>query len=209
MALAYAAMLHQFRREPREVRARADAARSICNEHGFNYYGAWAAIMNGWAVAEDGDVEDGIAGVRVGVRDLRATGAELRLPYYLGILADLYRRAQRLEDAIVTLAEARAATERNAEHWADASLHLLEGDLALATRDQAEAERCLRRAMESAQAQHARALLLRSSTRLARLLAEGARRAEAYDELAKIYGSFTEGFQTVDSSEARAVLNRI
>ncbi|MGC1592226.1 MAG: hypothetical protein WA770_19220, partial [Pseudolabrys sp.] len=90
-----------------------------------------------------------------------------------------------------------------------ASLHLLEGDLALATRDQAEAERCLRRAMESAQAQHARALLLRSSTRLARLLAEGARRAEAYDELAKIYGSLTEGFQTVDSSEARAVLNRI
>ena len=209
VALAYAAMLHQFRREPREVRARADAARSICNEHGFSYYGAWAAIMNGWAVAEDGDVEDGIARVRVGVRDLRATGAELRLPYYLGILADLYRRAQRLEDAIVTLAEARAAAERNEEHWADASLHLLEGDLALATRDQAEAERCLRRAMESAQVQNARALLLRGSTRLTRLLAEGDRRAVAYDELAKIYGSFTEGFETVNSREARAVLNGI
>ena len=209
VALAYAAMLHQFRREPREVRARADAARSICTEHGFSYYGAWAAIMNGWAVAEEGDIEDGIARVRVGVRDLRATGAELRLPYYLGILADLYRRAQRLEDAIVTLAEARAAAERNEEHWADASLHLLEGDLALATRDQAEAERCLRRAMESAQVQNARALLLRGSTKLTRLLAEGDRRAVAYDELARIYGSFTEGFATVDSREARAVLDGI
>jgi class 3 adenylate cyclase/predicted ATPase len=209
VALAYVAMLHQFRREPREVRACADAARSICNEHGFSYYGAWAAIMNGWAVAEDGDVEDGIARVRVGVRDLRATGAELRLPYYLGILADLYRRAQRLEDAIVTLAEARAAAERNEEHWADASLHLLEGDLALATRDQAAAERCLRRAMESAQVQNARALLLRGSTKLTRLLAEGDRRAVAYDELARIYGSFTEGFETVDFREARAVLDGI
>ena len=209
VALAYAAMLHEFRREPTEVRARADAARSICTEHGFSYYNAWAAIMNGWAVAEEGDVENGIARVRVGVRDLRATGAELRLPHYLGILADLYCRAQRLEDAIVTLAEARAVAERNDEHWADASLHLLEGDLALATRDQAEAERCFRRAMESAQAQHARALLLRGSTRLARLLAEGARRAEAHDELARIYGSFTEGFEAVDSREARAVLDRI
>jgi predicted ATPase len=202
VALAYVAMLHQ-------VRARADAARSICNEHGFSYYGAWAAIMNGWAVAEDGDVEDGIARVRVGVRDLRATGAELRLPYYMGILADLYRRAQRLEDAIVTLAEARAAAERNEEHWADASLHLLEGDLALATHDQAEAERCLRRAIESAQVQNARALLLRGSTRLTRLLAEGDRRTVAYDELAKTHGSFTEGSETVDYREARAVLEGI
>jgi predicted ATPase len=209
VALAYAAMLHQFRREPREVRACADAARSICTEHGFSYYNAWAAIMNGWAVAEDGDVEDGIARVRVGVRDLRATGAELRLPHYLGILADLSCRAQRLEDAIVTLAEARAVAERNAEHWADASLHLLEGDLALATGDQAAAKRCLRRAMENAQVQNARALLLRGSTKLARILAEGDQRAVAYDELARIYGSFTEGFETVDSREARAVLDGI
>ncbi|ANW00027.1 adenylate/guanylate cyclase domain-containing protein [Bradyrhizobium icense] len=209
VALAYAAMLHQFRREPAEVRARADAVRSICAEHGFSYYHAWATIMNGWAVAEDGDVEDGIARVRVGVRDLRATGAELRLPYYLGILGDLYRRAQRLEDAIVTLAEARSAAERNEEHWADASLHLLEGDLALATQDRAQAEHCIRRAMESAQVQNARALLLRGSTRLARLLAEDDGRTVVYDELAKIYGSFTEGFETVDSREARAVLDGI
>src|SRR5258708_10995870 len=88
VALAYAAMLHQFRREPTEVRAHADAARSICTEHGVTSYEASAAILNGWAVAEDGDVEDGIARVRVGVLGLRATGAELRLPHYFGILAD-------------------------------------------------------------------------------------------------------------------------
>jgi len=209
VALAYAAMLHQFRREPTEVRACADAARSICTDHGFSYYAAWAAIMNGWAVAEEGNVEDGIARVRVGVRDLRATGAELRLPHYLGILADIYRRAHQLQDATVTLAEARAVAERNAEHWADPSLHLLQSDLALAIGDQAEAERCLRRAQENAHAQDARALLLRGGTRLARLLAEGDRRAEAYDELAKIYGSFSEGFETVDSCKAKAVLDGI
>ena len=209
VALAYAAMLHQFRREPTEVRARADAARSICAEHGFSYYHAWATIMNGWAVAEEGDIEDGIARVRVGVRDLRATGAELRLPHYLGILADIYRRAQRLEDATVTLAEARAVAECNAEHWTDASLHLIDGDLALAIGDQAVAERCLRRAVESAQAQNAPALVLRSRTRLARLLANGVQRAEAYDELAKIYGWFTEGFDTRDLKEAKVLLEEL
>ena len=209
VAHSYAAMLHQFRREPKEVRARADAVRLICTEHGFSYYRAWAAIMNGWAVAEEGDAEDGIARVRVGVRDLRATGAELRLPHYFGILADIYRRAQRLDDAAVALAEARAVAERNDEHWTDANLHLIEGDLALAIGDQAQAESCLRRAMKSAQAQNARALLLRGSTKLVRLLAAGDRRAEAYDELAKIYGSFTEGFETVDSREAKAVLDGI
>ncbi len=154
-----------------------------------------------------GDVEDGIARVCAGVRDLRATGAELRLPHYLGILADLYCRAQRFEDATVTLAEARAVAERNAEHWADAGLHLTEGDLALATRDQAEAERCFRRAMESAQAQSACALLLRGSTKFTQLLAGGDRQAEACAELAKIFSSFTEGFETIDYREARAVLD--
>ena len=213
VALAYAAMLHQFRREPTEVRARADAARSICAEHGFSYYHAWATIMNGWAVSEEGDVEDGIALVRVGVRDLQATGAELRLPHYLGILADLYCRVQRFEDAIVTLAEARAVAERNGEHWADASLHLLESDLALAIGDREEAERCLRRAMESAQAQHARALLLRSSTRLARLLAEGARRAEAYDELRQdlrlVHGGLSNRRFQRGQSSAQSHLKRL
>ena len=89
-------------------------------EHGFSYYHAWATIMNGWAVAEEATSRMVLHVVRVGVRDLRATGAELRLPHYLGDLADLYCRAQRLDDAIVTLAEARAVAERNEEHWADA-----------------------------------------------------------------------------------------
>src|SRR5260370_29222028 len=132
LALAYAAMVHQFRREPTEVRARADAARSICAGHGFSYYDAWAAIMNGWAVAEEGDVDDGIARVRVVVRDLRANGAALRFPPFLGYLADLYRRAQRLEGAIVTLPETRALAERNGEHATASRLHLLQGDLARA-----------------------------------------------------------------------------
>jgi class 3 adenylate cyclase/predicted ATPase len=209
VALAYAGMLHQFRREPAGVHAHTDVVRAICAEHGFSYYNAWAVIMNGWAVAEEGDVGDGIARVRMGLRDLRATGAELRLPHYLGILADLYRRAQRLEDATVTLAEARAAAERNGEHWADASLHVLEGDLALANSDAAEAERCFRRAVASAQAQNALTLLLRASTRLTRLPAGGDRRAQASIELAKIHSLFTEGLETLDSCEAKAALGII
>jgi hypothetical protein len=86
---------------------------------------------------------------------------------------------------------------------------LLEGDLALANSDGAEAERCFRRALDSAQAQNALTLLLRASTRLTRLPADGDRKALASTELAKIYSLFTEGLETLDSREASAALGNI
>ncbi len=97
VALAYVAMLHQFRREVPELRARAEAALAISTEHGFSYYRAWAAILLGWATAQEGEIKRGIRMVRDGIHDLHATGAELRLPYYLGILADLHLRSGQLE----------------------------------------------------------------------------------------------------------------
>src|SRR5262249_39534845 len=74
-ALDYAAMLHQFRREPSEVRDHANAAVAICTEHEFAYYRAWATILLAWATAEHGDLEQGIAGIVGGVQELRDTGA--------------------------------------------------------------------------------------------------------------------------------------
>ncbi|MEZ2126833.1 MULTISPECIES: AAA family ATPase [unclassified Sinorhizobium] len=207
VALAYAAMLHQFRREPAMVRLHADTAGALCAEYGFSYYLAWAAIMDGWASAEEGDLERGIVRLRDGLRDLRATGAGLRLPYYLAILGDLYVKAQRLDEAGAALGEADAIAERHGESWANARLRLLEGELLFATRHPAAA--CFRRAVEIATAQGALSLTLRAAIRLARHLCAEGKSAEAYKVLASPYASISEGFDTPDLLEGRALLEEL
>jgi class 3 adenylate cyclase/predicted ATPase len=205
---AYAAMLHHFRREARRVRERAETALALSAEHGFSYYRAWAAILLGWAIAEEGEVDGGIRAVRDGIRDLQATGAELRLPYYLGILAALHLRSGQFEDGSAAVREGLAVAGRTGECWVNPRLHMLEGDLLLATaRNGAlEAEARYRHAIEVAADQEARSLVLQGTIRLARLLAEQGRRREARDELAPVYGLFTEGFETPDLADARTLL---
>lgn len=208
VALAYAAMLHQFRREPAMVRVHADAALAVCAEHGFSYYLAWATIMEGWASAEEGDLDRGIARLRDGLRDLRATGAGLRLPHYLAILGELYVKAQRLEEAGAALAEADAVVECHGERWADTRLRLLEGELSLATNRPAAAP-CFRRAVEIATAQGAASLTLRAAIRLARHLRAEGKYTEAYEILASPYASIGEGFDTPDLLEGQALLDEL
>jgi class 3 adenylate cyclase/predicted ATPase len=211
VALAYAAMLHQFRREASRVRERAEAALAVSTEHGFSYYRAWAEILLGWATAEEGETETGIGLVRDGIRDLHATGAELRLPHYLGILAALHLRSGQLEEASEAVREALSVAGRTGECWGDPRLHVLEGDLLLATsRDAAPAaEARFRHAVKLAVDQEARSLILQATMRLARLLAEQGRRSEARDELAPAYALFAEGFETPDLEEARALLGTL
>jgi class 3 adenylate cyclase/predicted ATPase len=206
IALDYAAMLHQFRREPSEVRDHAKAAVAICTEHEFAYYRAWATILLGWATAEQGDLEQGITGILSGVQDLRDTGASLRLPYYLCLLAGLYHQAGRRSDAFNTISAAMDIVERNDEHWVDANLHILRSSLLAAERPEEAADNC-RRAVEIAEAQDARSLVLRAATQLVRLSAAPESRARAHSQLVGVYGWFTEGFDTPDLREARTLLD--
>lgn len=208
VALDYAAMLHQFRREPAMVRKHAEAAYAVCAEYGFSYYQAWATLMESWASAEEGDLDRGIGRLRDGLRDLRATGAGLRLPHYLASLAELYVKARRLEEAGATLAEADAVVARHGESWTNARLRLLEGELSLAT-DRLAAAACFRRAQEIAMTQGSLSLMLRAAIRLARHLRAAGKCAEAYATLASPYASISEGFDTPDLLEGRALLEEL
>jgi tetratricopeptide (TPR) repeat protein len=211
VALAYAAMLHQFRREAPRVRERAEAALAVSTEHGFSYYRAWATILLGWAAAEEGEVEGGVRVVRDGIRGLQATGAELRLPYYLGILAALHLRSGQFDDASAVVRQALEVAARTGERWVLPNLHMLEGDLLLTTmrHGATEAEARFRCAIKVAADQDARSLFLQGRMRLARLLVEQERRSEAYDDLAAVYHLFMEGFDTPDLKDARALLDRL
>ena len=132
LAHCYAAMLHQFRREPRLVQQQAEAAMTLCSEQGFTYYLAWATILRGWALtaqsAERAN-EDAMAQLRQGFADLLATGAGIREAYYRALLAEAAWSRGKSEAGQQLLAEAFAAVQRTEERSWEAELYRLQGEL--------------------------------------------------------------------------------
>jgi predicted ATPase len=167
--------------------------------------------MRGWAVAAQGDLEVGAAAVQEGLATLHAAGADVRRSYYHALLADICRWSGRPEAGQSAIAEAFAFAEDSGERWWEAELHRLRGELLLVQSggSRAEAEACFRRALEVAQRQSAKAFELRAATSLARLWAEEGERHKANDLLAPVYGWFTEGFETQDLKDTRALLDQV
>jgi predicted ATPase len=207
-ALAYTAMLHQFRREVPMARERAEAAMALCTEHGFAYYLAWAMILRGWALTEQGQHVEGLAQMRQGLADLRATGAEIRLQYYLALLAEAYSKAGQIEAGLPLLTEALAQTHQKGESWRNAELYRLQGELLLSLSGdhQAEAEAHFHQALDTAGRQQAKMLELRAAMSLSRLWQQQGKRHAAFELLATISAWFTEGFDTADLQDARTYL---
>ena len=206
LAFAYAAMLHQFRREPGAVGERAAAAMALCVEHRFAYYMAWAMILQGWALSELEDGEGGIKQMQQGLEALQATGASLRKPYYLTLLAEAYGQSGRAKDGLVLLNEALMAAQETGELWREAELYRLQGELLLVVPDQSQAEGSFYQALTIARRQHAKALELRAATSLSRLWQQQGKRDEARAVLVDVSQWFTEGLDTPDLQEARTLL---
>ncbi|ATU94655.1 AAA family ATPase [Phyllobacterium zundukense] len=209
LALAYLAMLHQFRREPEAALTIAEEARSLCLEYRFDYYGAWSALVRAWAITAQGPVEEGLAAYDAALKEFAETGAGLRMPHYLGLLAAIQRKAGRRAAGFKIVAEATQIAERTLESWCNAELERERGELLLLDpSDDAreEAEAAFKRAIDIAANQGAKMLELRASAALARLWAEHNRRKEAFDVLAPIYEWFTQGFDTPDLLRARRLL---
>ena len=131
LALAYLAMLHQFRREPEAALRIAEEARSLCLEHRFDYYGAWSALVRAWALAERNSPEEGLAAYDAALHEFSETGAELRMPHYLCLLAAIQRKAGRRAAGLKLVAEAAQIAERNLESWCDAEIERERGELLL------------------------------------------------------------------------------
>ena len=169
----------------------------------------WAMLVDGWALAEQGYPEEGIVQMRQALLDWRATGARFAQPYFIGLLAEAYRKAGHIEAGLSSIAEALALVEENGEHMYEAELYRLKGALLLQQHsdNQAEADTCFHHALDIARSQQAKSLELRAATSLAQLWQQQGKRQEAYDLLAPVYGWFTEGFNTADLQDAKALLN--
>ncbi|KAB0662650.1 adenylate/guanylate cyclase domain-containing protein [Burkholderia diffusa] len=216
-SLTYTAHLHQLRREPMLAAERADAVIAVSTEHGLPYWLAWGTLLRGWAMSAQGDIQGGIAQMRLGLDAQRAAGGEDQRPYCLALLADSYWRAGDERAALDMLEEATTIVEHSGEHCYEAELYRLTGiylagaaskEGAAATRDD-EAVDCFHRAIARARRQGARALELRAASDLARLLQRQGKIVEARQALSEVYAWFTEGFDTCDLREAKALLDAL
>jgi class 3 adenylate cyclase/predicted ATPase len=239
-ALIFAAGLHQLRREGRETQNRAEEGIALAAEHGFPSLVSAGTIRLGWALAEQGHVEEGLAHMDHGVTARRSAGAELARPYFLALQAEVYGKVGRPEHGLTMLTEALAQMTTTGEFRLAAELYRLKGELTLqqanhkakgkgqksemATDPQGEAEACFLKAIDIARQQQAKSLELRAVMGLVRLRQQqslerragsGEREAHpalddnAHRMLSEVYNWFTEGLNTKDLQEAKALVDEL
>jgi predicted ATPase len=210
-AWCVAAIVSQCSRGVLPVHEYAEATVALATEQGFPHWTAQGTSLRGWALAMQGQGEAGMAQVSQGIATFRATGAAQLVPYYCTMLADVSAHLGRTEDGLQALAEAHTLVEQHDERWWEAEVCRLRGVLLLRQpgTPQAEAESCFQQALDVARRQEAKSLELRAARSLARLWQQQGKRAEARDLLAPLYGWFTEGFDTADLQEAKALLEEL
>jgi TOMM system kinase/cyclase fusion protein len=211
VALIDAALCHQYRQEGQAAQERADAAITLATAQGFPLWRAVGSLLHGWALVQQGQAQEGIAQIEQGLRACRATGAEMRRPHFLALLAEAHGTMGQPEAGLTILAEALVHVEHTGERYYEAEIHRLKGELLLqqSLDNQAEAENCFHHAITIAQNQQAKSWELRAATCLARLWQQQGKRQEVYDLLAPVYSWFTEGFDTADLKDAKALLEAL
>jgi class 3 adenylate cyclase/predicted ATPase len=210
-AVDFTAFLCHYCRLGAEVQAAAEEEMAIGTEQGFQLWYALGKLHKGAGMLLQGRREEALALLLKGFNAFRATGAEVRVPAYLSMLADAYVQFARFEDAHKALNEGLAVAEKNDDRCHEAELYRLKGELLLAeSPDQAvAAEGCFRQAIETARRQQSRAWELRATTSLARHWQRQGRRDEARAALAAVYGTYAEGFTTPDLVDAKALLDAL
>jgi class 3 adenylate cyclase/predicted ATPase len=209
VALRHSARLHVLRREWQMAQAHAEALLALATEHGFARYVAYATFFWGWALAAQGQEAEGIAQMRQGQNASRATGSMMDLG--VPALAEAYGQVGQVDEGLHLLAEALAMVDTTGGRRPEAELHRLHGELLLHAKCSVQnaalaAEACFQQALAVARRQQARSYELRAAMSLSRLWQQQGKHDEARQLLAPIYGWFTEGFDTADLQEARALL---
>jgi predicted ATPase len=208
-SLGWGATVCALAEDDAALNAWADQLVDLAVERDFSYWRSIGAIYSGWAKVKMGDVARGKSLLRSGWSAYRATGAELMVPYHTTLLARACEVAGQIEEAMALLDDALQIVERTGERWFVAEQNRLKGELLLRLQHSEAAEELYRKALSIARGQEAKLWELRAAVSLARLCRDHGRHAEARDLLAPVYASFTEGFDTPDLKEAKALLDHL
>jgi tetratricopeptide (TPR) repeat protein len=206
----FATYVYELRGEPAQMKARAAARLALANEEGYFTGRAIAEIYLGWADALAGDLEAGIPRMKHHLLELRTAGSEYISDRCLAFLAAAFGQMGSFDEGLRAIDEGFQFIERTGQRYYEAELHRLNGELLLGQdSSNAQAEECFRTAIDVARGQHAKSWELRVTTSLARLLRDTNRRDAARAMLAEVYNWFTEGFDTQDLKDARALLDEL
>jgi predicted ATPase/class 3 adenylate cyclase len=210
-ALSISAESQLLRRDIVAVAATARELLALCQEHRLAQFGAMGLLTLGWALVRSGEVTEGLMRLREGLAQLNRTGMRFWFSHAKTTLAEACLAAGHYDEGLEQVSQALGNAGEFGIRLDLPRLHLLRGELLLHVpgRQTEIAESCFRSAFEIASAQGARGWALRVMTSMARLLAEQGERMQAYDLLNPIYVSFTEGFDTRDLKEAKALLDSL
>jgi predicted ATPase len=216
MVLILAAWLHAHRQEWPEAQAEAEVLLALAEEQGFALRVTEGTLLRGGALVGQGKVEEGIVQIRQGLTAYQAMGAGVAVTYFLALLAAAYGKVGQAKEGLALIAEALAVVEKTGgRHW-EAELYRIKGELRLQSKvlgpkskAEEEAEECFHKAIEIARKQQAKSWELRASTSLARLWQQQGKASEAHQMLSEIYHWFTEGFDTKDLQEAKALIEEL
>jgi len=211
IALNYAAMLHQFDHNNVVTQKLSEEAIELCTEHQFAYYLAWARMIHGWTIVYTGDIQTGMAEMHKGLDDFRETGAGLRLPYYLSLLAEVEGLAGQPEKALITVGQALQSSNSNGEKWHNADLLRLRAQLLMQMNSDKtnDAETAFQEALKIAREQGGKARELQISCELGRLWHSQGKQREAGDLVADICGHFPDSVDSLWVKNAKALLGEI
>jgi len=206
-SLMVGAMLLSLVGDNRALHERADELVAVAVEQGVPWWHTVGTVYRGWVKVNHGDVSEGTSLMDGGLTAYRATGAEMWVPYHTALLARAHDIAGQIDEGLARLDDALQLVEKTGERWFAAELNRQKGQLLLRDGHSEAAEELYRDALSIAQEQEAKLWELRAAISLARLRLDQSRRAEARDLLAPVYGWFTEGFNTPDLKDAKALLD--
>jgi predicted ATPase len=211
MAQHWAAYLHHRRRDVLGVQAQAEALLTPATAQGFPLYAAYATCWRGWALAMQGQGEAGLGQMRQGLAAILDMGQTLARPLCLVLMAEVMGHTGRIAEGLHLLGEALTVMAKSGRGDLLAEAYRLQGEFLRrqAAPDAIQAEACFQQALTIARRQQAKSWELRAAMSLSRLWQQQGKRDEACELLAPIYGWFSEGFDTADLQEAKALLAEV
>jgi predicted ATPase len=190
---------------------KADELIALADEKTVLFWKAIGMMERGCLLMLMGKASDAVQTITSGILVFRSTGSAVSVPFTLSYLARAYSEVGQIDDAWRCIGEAMAMTETSKERWSEAEVHRVGGEIVLMSpeADTAKAEAYFERALAVARKQQAKSWELRAAMSIARLWRDQGKRDEARDLLAPVYGWFTEGFDTLDLKEAKALLDEL
>jgi predicted ATPase len=189
----------------------SDELIALADEKGGSFWKAFGMMNQGCVLALTGKISDAVHMLNSGIAAHRSTGSTIWMPLFLSYLGMAYAELHQFDGAWRCIGDAMTAVETTKERWCEADIHRTAGEIALLSpeADTAKAEAYFERALAVARQQQAKSWELRAAMSMARLWRDQGKRDEARELLAPIYGWFTEGFDTLDLREAKALLDEL